>query len=1231
MVGAVGSGTNYFHGPQTFGASYRITRENYRQVLGANADVQLNPQQMKDLFEKGYLDVQRSFTQQESNEGMFTIAAKALSCVIGPSRSIGAMSIDPKFLEMIKDPSAEVGFGYTRVKQETLRSLPYPSTPPAPPPEPKPPATLPAPVTAVDYDWRKRKVESARPVELGTTPAAPQDIRIRGYYNHDTGVERKSNQISTVNNLSTRIRGDARLASAIGLRVSASSNVLGGQAYNNSLTSTRLHRFNREIPRSGTSDNAHRIHLANQFGVMVTGTAGNHRVQSASQVQPGQDGYPNTQDTEQPFQPAADPEPRFLKAAQQLFETNLPGGGRILQTNTDLVTGPEGKREISAGARQALQGVLNSDPAYASLSDQQKEAELMKLAEYAQSYVDFRGYEVDMNVTVTAQNVGQLKDWLATTPLPTENTPDRQLYDRVQAEVAFFESSSGTGKIAALGANLDQNIAELKLDRVLDAGSIQAFKAQAERLASEPLVAATPDLKAKLDTFNQLIQAAEQRAATPEPSGSLAGSDAQAMAAHIEQNFDTLGKQIATANGQPVMHPETYQSFKGAIENDMREYLIHSGALPPDMKLTTSAGEKTVSELRDMASNPAQIETYNQLMGKGTGGTPLDLSSLLTTAKANGSAPPEVKAKVESLGQKYTELLGPDGRATQAVKEYTRVEALETIRAEDNPAPATNGTARTAAVPTDGAARTGAAPPDKPMDLYLRQLPASLGALDQHIASLSAHGPVTPAQKTAVQQSIAENKQNLLQVLQGAQVPSPGNGPLSIDNMFNLQAADLEKAVPPLQPAQMTRLAEALDVLKNTEASLNTLQDGQQLTEVRQTMGSIRHKIDSFEARVVGRAVVGEMQQLATDKPEQFKAVFRQAFDLTSEQQEGVLNRILSAAQEGKMPVPPMIGFLEPAQLGGNNAAYLPAVKNPAGENEAAIMLSRDLLNDPAALRKAFMEEMFHHLEVASGLPDSRQDEGAAALSGMEALMAGADRAGIEQAVEAGRAARSGAETGTVTINGQAYPAEFQAPTPAPAPASGPALPGPDYSATGLNIPVINPHEQRPMQEVSETTNPWGETRITQDSSGGTASLRESEPDFWDKAGNLGSQVGMGLLKLCESGALQQIIEGYARTLESVWKPFYANATRFSSGAHHTLAEKTVQSGFDVGRPADYEAGRVNLVNSHLRDQATQRQGTPQGTAFVAEGRTRRPPPVRPSLPVTPGTEVAATRRQDGR
>src|SRR5690606_8740366 len=113
------------------------------QPLPEGMDALLTPQDMKQLYDQGYLDVQRQFTTMESHEGIFTLTAKLAAAIVGPSRSVGAIQIDPLFLEMIKDPNAEVGFGFTRVRNETLRVLPSPAADPAIQSAPRPSVTPP--------------------------------------------------------------------------------------------------------------------------------------------------------------------------------------------------------------------------------------------------------------------------------------------------------------------------------------------------------------------------------------------------------------------------------------------------------------------------------------------------------------------------------------------------------------------------------------------------------------------------------------------------------------------------------------------------------------------------------------------------------------------------------------------------------------------------------------------------------------------------------------------------------------------------------------------------------------------------------------------------------------------------------------------------------------------------------------------------------------------------------
>lgn len=111
------------------GQSFRITPADFGTKLN-HADVTLTPEDRKQLFEKGYLDVQHRMTVQESPEGIFSIAGKAVACIFGPSKSLAQIKIDPKFIEMLKDPECRLGFGMTRTFQHSLMIAPPTDSPP---------------------------------------------------------------------------------------------------------------------------------------------------------------------------------------------------------------------------------------------------------------------------------------------------------------------------------------------------------------------------------------------------------------------------------------------------------------------------------------------------------------------------------------------------------------------------------------------------------------------------------------------------------------------------------------------------------------------------------------------------------------------------------------------------------------------------------------------------------------------------------------------------------------------------------------------------------------------------------------------------------------------------------------------------------------------------------------------------------------------------------------------
>ena len=132
-------GNNLYRGssiiPESASVNADVVTVTPDNIGSLNGEVLLTPQQTKELYEKGSLQVRREFQTAESNEGFMTLTSKLAAALVGPSRSVAAIQIDPLFLEMIKDPNAKVGMGYTRVEKETWTVLPSPDAPTVPAPD----------------------------------------------------------------------------------------------------------------------------------------------------------------------------------------------------------------------------------------------------------------------------------------------------------------------------------------------------------------------------------------------------------------------------------------------------------------------------------------------------------------------------------------------------------------------------------------------------------------------------------------------------------------------------------------------------------------------------------------------------------------------------------------------------------------------------------------------------------------------------------------------------------------------------------------------------------------------------------------------------------------------------------------------------------------------------------------------------------------------------------------
>lgn len=149
------------------------------------------------------------------------------------------------------------------------------------------------------------------------------------------------------------------------------------------------------------------------------------------------------------------------------------------------------------------------------------------------------------------------------------------------------------------------------------------------------------------------------------------------------------------------------------------------------------------------------------------------------------------------------------------------------------------------------------------------------------------------------------------------------------------------------------------------------------------------------------------LKALATTSRAQLSAILQQAY---GDKLDGLaLDRLISQATAGALPMPRNVQVVDAATLNGANAAYSPA----AG---GTIYLNASL--SPKAMQAAFNEEAGHHLDVLLGGADSRGDEGEILQRGL-ALGRPLDAESLAQA-------RADRDQATIQIDGVAVAVELQ-------------------------------------------------------------------------------------------------------------------------------------------------------------------------------------------------------------
>jgi hypothetical protein len=172
---------------------------------------------------------------------------------------------------------------------------------------------------------------------------------------------------------------------------------------------------------------------------------------------------------------------------------------------------------------------------------------------------------------------------------------------------------------------------------------------------------------------------------------------------------------------------------------------------------------------------------------------------------------------------------------------------------------------------------------------------------------------------------------------------------------------------------------------------------------------SLGEKLD-FSENLAQKAMVQDLNQQLKDlatSPEQFKAVFQQAFPGLSDEK---IAAVFEQVKTGNIPVPE-IRFMDPDALQAQGAFL--------SEGEGMIVLNRDLLQAPDQLQATFAEEMGHYFDFQLNAQDSPGDEGRRFA---QALAKGSPLSPDELS----RSGASRNDHGVVMVDGKPQPAEFK-------------------------------------------------------------------------------------------------------------------------------------------------------------------------------------------------------------
>ncbi len=1056
-----------------------VTPENIGSLGG---DVLLTPQQTRELYEKGSLQVRREFQTAESNEGFMSITAKLAAAIVGPSRSVAAIQIDPLFLEMIKDPNAKVGMGYTRVEKETWTVLPSPEerrTPEDPPIiPPREPVFEPVPVHNPE-----RRNETVTQPENGETPGPAGKIyriaRTPGEADRNSHlVQQYTSQgypsLGNGEQVGDTTYDGATAEAILGREMQVpfqyvgraslnfnNPNLPGAVSFNEKMASKLGFRY------AGIAENGEAL-ILNRDGKRVDGKA----YKDAVAKEMGLGNFENFQNLQEHV--------KFTQAVGYTDELNATAlYGQVAKQSPD---------QVQRHLRNMHDGFSldNTRHEYFTASDLRQ----FPTGEGRTRLDDYR--DATQNTPIPNDYLDEYQALYNSKNGTNLSLDDIRAANPSMMDMYALHAQTFQPSLGITFSNGKANVPEGSVDSVLNARIVLEANTsnggEDQLLYGEDSVNIINDRVAQQfgGVTNMELRVADgngQQTTVPaeniveflqfhdSSSHANAGADSifNDVEADITQRYNagTGGEDYTTVGngfipvavdggGGTVITGPTPASINAAINDNLNK--LNAPGLSAESKQALLAGIEEQIQMLPPEQRGAQtlqvngqsispqdwlsdangirtqvIATADQEWPKST---VEGIHANTHVAETGGNYPPgtadrlmaeisgdieQLEAQLQAAGDKpiMVTTAPPESEEIQLTPAYLEQLKNKAVMATD-----AMRLQEGQMIENNPQLFTPGEDGEPQLRSGIERANESLNQVKDYIRQKLRGGDITPEDQQELGGVIDSSSRNIFQALQEHGVVSGAYSPAAVTQVT---PAQIREAV--TDPAQAEAMIGAVENLKSATTMLGIVPELNLSAGINDGIHSLsqRTEVNHFEnVELATKAFAGELKRVAElDDPAPFNSFMQNvynlpAYDANNPTIAGHYDTLRAAASDGSLLTPPNIVAVDRSELNGANGAYVGGVDGGPGE----IRVANDILQDQTKLNEVITEELFHHIEHhesvqgLNGGQETAGDEGRAALRALMALQSNPD---ISAADLASRAQEGRGEATAVQSGGNIH------------------------------------------------------------------------------------------------------------------------------------------------------------------------------------------------------------------